>query len=479
MSVNSFAGAIRAANERRPANMPEEPVATEPVEAERPAPYRRTVSRPVENPEKIAWAVMLFMGGLLIPWIIPIAGMNLFVYRIILLLTLVPCLVLWMRGRAGTIRLIDLAVIGFSLWSALSLMVIHGVSGGLQSGGILIVETAGPYFLARVFIRSAEQFRGMIKLAAFGVFLLLPFALIEWVTGVNVLLKVFGMVFPTIELTTMPRSGFFRVQGPFDHSIIFGVNCASILALSFLTLRQGPMRKFFTTGGVGFTAFLSISSAPIGSLVFQIALLGWNRIFRAYPLRWMFVLGIVFAGYLVVELGSNQTPIQFYITHFTFDQQTGWYRLLIWENGSASVLAHPLFGIGFNDWVRPEWMHSDSVDNFWLLIAMRHGLPSLLLLTLAIMSLVLGLIFKKGLNKELGDYRIGILMCLAVYVFVGSTVHLWNAAYAWFFFLLGSGVWLLDVKPVAESEAEPEESGRRNRGRAHTRSREPVGRRRR
>ena len=60
-----------------------------------------------------------------------------------------------------------------------------------------------------------------------------------------------------------------------------------------------------------------------------------------------------FLAYLVIKFGSNQTPVQFYISRFTFNAQTGWYRLAIWEYGSASVLNHPLFGIGFADWTRP------------------------------------------------------------------------------------------------------------------------------
>jgi len=40
------------------------------------------------------------------------------------------------------------------------------------------------------------------------------------------------------------------------------------------------------------------------------------------------------------------------------------------------VRAHPVFGIGYGDWARPNWIPA-SVDNFWLLTAMRHGVPGL------------------------------------------------------------------------------------------------------
>ena len=45
---------------------------------------------------------------------------------------------------------------------------------------------------------------------------------------------------------------------------------------------------------------------------------------------------------------------------------------------------HPVFGIGLNDWTRPWWRAKmASFDNFWLLQAMRFGLPTLIFLALA------------------------------------------------------------------------------------------------
>ena len=108
-----------------------------------------------------------------------------------------------------------------------------------------------------------------------------------------------------------------------------------------------------------------------------------------------------------------------------------------------------------------------------LLLAMRHGLPALLLLAFAIASLIFGLISKKNLDAELGDYRLAVVMCLVVYVFLGSTVHFWNATYAWFFFLLGSGVWILDAKPM-DGEMAPQARQRHETSRRHaSRSRPP------
>jgi hypothetical protein len=205
---------------------------------------------------------------------------------------------------------------------------------------------------------------------------------------------------------------------------------------------------------------MSMSSAPIAGIFFQSALLMWNKVLGNFQGRWKLLWGIAFIGYLVIEFGSNQTPIQFYISHFTFEQQTGWYRIWIWNYGSASVGNHPLFGIGLSDWERPSWMGSDSVDNFWLLTAMRYGLPAFILLTVSWLSLWFAIARRKGLNQRLNSYRNGYLICMATFVFVGSTVHFWGAVYALLFFLGGSGVWLLDAKGDESSEKVPQHAVR-------------------
>lgn len=401
-----------------------------------------------EADTRLAWPAKLFLVGLLVPWILPIGSLNLSVYRIVLLMTLLPCLVMWFQGKAGPKRIADFGLLLFCLWAAISFVVVQGVAPAIEPAGILFIESMGAYLLARVCIRSANDFRNMVVFVAKLIVCMLPFALYEWVTGTNLLLLAFGTVFRTEAATRMaPRMGFWRVQGPFSHSILFGTFCGSMLALTCLATKGKHSAVFrgVLTVLVGFAALLSMSSAPIGGVAVQISLLLWNKMLGGFAGRWKLLWVIAFAGYLVVEFGSNQTPAQFYISHFTFDQQTGWFRLLIWEYGSASVANHPIFGIGLGEWARPLWM-GDSVDNFWLLMAMRHGLPAFLLMTLSWLCIWLSVARNKVTDPTIDACRTAYLICMVTFVFVGSTVHFWVAAYAWFFFLGGSGVWLLDCK---------------------------------
>ncbi len=412
---------------------------------------------------RLPWPIAVFLIGLVVPWIIPIGPMNLSVYRIVLLATLLPCLFMWVSGRVGPIRLADVAVLSFSLWASLSLVVVHGLTTMIEAIGILNIETLGAYFLARCYIRTPDDFRNMVRLACWLVMILLPFALYEWVTGQKPLLTLFETVFPTVEMTRMePRMGFWRVQGPFGHSIVFGLFCGGLLALAYQVLGYGRkgLSRWVRPAAVSFTAFLSMSSAPIAGMVMQLAFIGWNLALHRISYRWKIFWGIVFLGYLVVEFGSNQTPVQFYISRFTFDPQTGWYRLLIWDFGSATVASNPLFGIGMGDWARLPWM-GDSVDNFWLLIAMRHGIPGVFLIFAACLAAICGVAYRKGVDEQVEAYRSGYVICLVMFMLVGCTVHFWAATYAWFLFLLGSGIWMLDAKPA--EAALPEHPGTRMR----------------
>ncbi|MBD9374407.1 O-antigen ligase family protein [Rhizobium sp. ARZ01] len=399
----------------------------------------------------LAWPVKVFLVGLFIPWIIPMGTLNLSVYRLVLLLAWVPCFQMWVRGKAGRIRVADVAIILFCIWASLSLAIVGGTLPMIEAIGMLNIETLGGYLLARCYIRTADDFHDMLQFTVRLIVILLPLFLYEWITGDKPLLSTLAMILPTVEITKMvPRMGFWRVQGPFNHSILFGLFCGSLVALTYLVLGYGKHTlSRWLLAIISLTAFMSMSSAPIAGVLLQYVLIGWNALLRPLKHKWALLFGILFMGYLVVEFGSNQTPVQFYISRFTFDAQTGWMRLGIWEYGTASVASHPIFGIGLGDWVRPSWMPT-SVDNFWLVIAMRHGIPAIVLFFVAYLSLLVAAAFKRGLDDKADTYRTGYVICMVFFLLVGSTVHFWAAVYAWFLFLMGSGVWILDVRPDGE-----------------------------
>jgi O-antigen ligase len=176
----------------------------------------------------------------------------------------------------------------------------------------------------------------------------------------------------------------------------------------------------------------------------------WNAILHNNPQRWKLFGGGIALSYLVVSLISNQTVPEFYITHFSFDAESANFRILIWDFGSASALKHPWFGVSFGEWERPAWM-PPSIDMFWLIHAVEHGIPAAILMIIGFLSACAAVGFRSGLNQKLASYRLGYLVTMTSFFVVGWTVDFWNATYVVFMFLVGSGLWLSDPGATPES----------------------------
>ena len=138
---------------------------------------------------KLHWVVPLLLMSLILPFIINIGSVRLSVYRIVLTIAFLPATYAWINGRAGRIRVADIALLLLCIWATVSFVVIHGLDG-VQAGGIMFIETFGAYLVARVYIRNSSDFRAMVKVLFLIVLFFLPFAIIETLTGQNLLLEI-------------------------------------------------------------------------------------------------------------------------------------------------------------------------------------------------------------------------------------------------------------------------------------------------
>ncbi len=201
-------------------------------------------------------------------------------------------------------------------------------------------------------------------------------------------------------------------------------------------------RALRTFAGV-LAAFSALSSGPLAGIATQLLMIGWERVFRRYRHRWWGFGGLFALGYVVVDLISNRTPLLVLISYLSFNATTAYGRILIFEWGWKNVMKHPLFGNVLGDWERLYWM-SPSVDMFWLLTAMSHGLPTGALYLLAFFLIFVAVARRRLSDPRLRDYRMGFLGSMAGMFVAGWMVHFWNETYVLLMFLMGSGVWLLD-----------------------------------
>ena len=90
--------------------------------------------------------VWLFFWALISPVFIDLGPFGLPLYRLILIFTVVPCMIMWILGRLGPIRIADLLVLAFTIWAAVCMVFNHGLVAQYEFIGFTFVDTAGGVF---------------------------------------------------------------------------------------------------------------------------------------------------------------------------------------------------------------------------------------------------------------------------------------------------------------------------------------------
>lgn len=348
------------------------------------------------------------------------------------------------------IRSYDLAFIAFNVWTVVIYMYHQGQQEGLVYGGSLALDGLGAYLVARTWIRDVALFQAALRTMGYAIAAAGLIALPETLLGQHfihdILRVITGYTHPTAVET---RLGLTRAYGTFDHPIHYGTFCAALLAQFWYATTSTMERRKRAVLLAGAT-FLGLSSAPILCLMLQVGMLVWERVTRSTHNRTALTLTAIAGLYIGASMVMERSPINFIATGMTLDSWTGYYRLQIWEYGLQNVVANPWTGIGLNDWERPWWMISSTVDAFWLVIAMREGLPGIASILLGI-ALNMRAVVKNGLTHRDAQVRRlsrGWIMSLIALSLVGCTVHYWNVLYAFFFFFIGLAGWMSDPAKV-------------------------------
>jgi len=391
-------------------------------------------------------AALLYIALIMPPeFSLTVGGLRLSTYRVLLLLITVPLLLRLMQNRHQPPHAVDWLIMAHAAWAVLALSIFGGLGAGIESGGIYAVESLGAYLVGRLTVTSAAEHRALLR---FMVGVLAGMALLtlpESLSGTHFIREAARAVMggpglPVIE----PRLGLDRAFGSFDHPILYGVFASSTFAAAYYVLnreRLGP-RALTVLGLIMGSTFLSLSAGPFVGLACQAVVIGWDRFTKGISLRWSAISGLVMLAWFAVSLGSNRSPIKVFISYAAFSPESAYNRVLIWEYGTAEVGRHPLFGIGLGDWIRAPWM-SDSMDNFWLVTAVRYGIPALAFLLAAIVTLAVRQARASSHDGALNRHRMAWLVIIIGFTISGFTVHFWNSLFAYFFFLIGSGAWLI------------------------------------
>jgi len=368
-------------------------------------------------------------------------------YRIVLGLALVVSIIN-IKQVLERADIVDILLVTFMALASASLVYNHGIKDGLESSGILAIEVLGSFYLARLFITTPKRFyyvnMGFITILAGVVIFSLyeAFAqhriLHEWAT------KITGNNSLDYRLYThyYIRAGIMRTTNLFAHPILYG----TIGAIFFPFAISLVVYRFNVKNALKATALLigmvtTLSSAPLLSVAFQAGAAVLAHNWQGAKRMWSALIFFSFAGFLLINALSNRGFFAILISYLTFNPVTGYYRMLQWEHSMDDIADNLVMGIGLHDWSRPEWMGS-SIDSFWLLVTMQHGVfAGFILLVCCFIAVfkVLGTLHKH--NPAVKWMVSSWVMASMALILIGFTVDYFGKIQPMFFFVLGSISW--------------------------------------
>lgn len=420
---------------------------------------------------RLPLVVWIYLLAVIIPVGFQAGPLFLTGLRLVLLVMIIPVVLRLIIGRYGRIIVPDILFGLHLLWTVLALAA-NNPGAVIEQTGSTGMEFLGGYALGRAYIRDRAAFAALIRALVWMVLIMLPFAMFETVTGRSLWLEALRAV-PGVktvdEIPSEARSLFGvtlqRVQAGFAHPIHFGLFCSVTFSLCMVGMKGifGTPRRLLSGAALALAGALSLSSGALLSLVLQGALILWALVFAQVSWRWWLLVGLGVLVYVGIDIASDRSPIRVFMSYATFSAHNAFWRATIFEYGIQSVWAHPLLGIGLNDWSRPYWVIGSSVDNFWLLMAMRYGIPGFVFLAVGYVWIVVALM-RRNFHGDpvLTQFRMAWVFTFLGLSFTLCTVHVWTAIYSFTFFMLGAGAWMMAARPEDTADtAAPAAAARR------------------
>lgn len=368
------------------------------------------------------------------------------VYLLILALLILPHL-----GKLK-LRAFDWFFIAHVLWTCTAYLIIYPPGQAVEMAGSYALEFLVTYLAARIYLRHIEQLKAVIIVVFLMVCISGALAFPEALTGKRYIHDLGrSLTGFSYRFDSEIRMGIFRSHSFFEHPILYGVFCASSLSLIWFV--STPSQRIYRTPLIIFATWLSASSAPILTLIVQVGLLIAERFTRTIKRRDK-ALAWSAAGIVILAETATGRGVAGLIAMMTLNPATAYARLYQWNFAIDDVLRNPFFGFIPETYTRPSWMHP-SIDNWWLLIMMRAGIPSLIFLTLSALLIWLALTRREGppLFRHL---RTGWGMTMIALILGATTVTFFGKLQPLFAFYMGLGAALAACELPSQGNSAPQ-----------------------
>lgn len=386
----------------------------------------------------------LLPAGLIYSLFVP-AGMTfevgglLFYASRIYLIAMLPFIIAQCLRVRLHLKAFDYLILAGCSWMVLSFLVNRGLSGGIESGGRDVIDILGTWFLARGCIRDDKDVVRMLKLVLPGLVVVAGMLLIESVVGKPRILDAFPIRGVDAGSANQYRLGLLRAFGPFSHPILAGLFLSSFITLYGMIVREQRARWLGMAAGLA--GFFTLSSAALANLVLQSGFYIYRKIVAVagYRTEWRPLALLTISGLALLQVLTKGGAISAIIRYGALDAETGYFRLVIWEFGTASVARKPLFGFGYSGYDKPFWVTHDSVDNHWLFLAIRYGFPAFAIY----FALSLFVIYRLAsismrLPEKAGNAYSAMMITLSCATALGLTVAFVNEFQIWYIFMLAT-----------------------------------------
>ncbi len=368
-------------------------------------------------------------------------------YRIVLAIALVYSLLNFKRllEQADLLDILLFTLVGLTFTS---FVYNHNLQKAFESTGIYAIETLGAFYLAKLWITTPKRFYnvhiGFISILV----LLFGFGVYESFYHHRILHEWAKMITGNDSLDYRlythyyVRLGILRATNVFSHPILYGTIAALFFPFMVLLTLFTFKKRYLISNFVLFSSMmLTLSSAPLLSLIFQgmsaIVVKFWHGSQRF----WFAFSFIGIAGAMFLQIFSNRGFFGILVSYLTFNPITGYYRMLQWKYSMHDINDNLLFGIAHHDWHRPAWL-TESIDSFWLLLVLQHGIIAGAILFFASFYAVFYFLNRLHLYHSYARWMItSWILAFTAMILIGFTVDFYGKLQPMFFFFLGAIAW--------------------------------------
>lgn len=353
-------------------------------------------------------------------------------------------------GRQWRLAPMDGLIVLFAAWVGWSDYMARGYADAQNLMFSMLFSVVAPYVAARLVIPAEGLDVAVARRFVILVFGVAVVGVWEARFGFNPFHAFIGVLFPgqgTGWVTTF-RYGMARVAGPYSHAILAGIMMAVAFSLQrwlqagghweprFARLPALPVAKARVITGALFAGMLmTVARGPwlgaaVAAAVFAVGQARDRR--RALHIGAAVLAVTALAGawvlndYLDIKPGAAMT----------MSQESALYRKVLFEEYFDIAMAKAWFGWGLTTWPKVHGM--TSIDNYYLLLSLMHGLPAMGMLVLMMLGTAAQCV-RRGLSEPPGTHSPAFAMAgvfLAIFVALG-TVYLGEQVLPTLFFMLG------------------------------------------